>query len=129
MNGHKQSGGHWNAAFGLARCGSGGLGSPQESSRSGDGSASGTLFIVLDASPTAWRSRPSCCATRGTAGDGGDRVSSFAFDYPLNLQVGLFLVCSVLLRFENFEILTAFFQSVSATDSSRIPCNLCSRRS
>jgi len=49
MNGHKQSDGHWNVAFCLAGCGSGGFGSPQESSRSGDGSASGTFFIVLDA--------------------------------------------------------------------------------
>src|SRR5258707_9938048 len=46
MNGHAQSGGHWNVAFGLATGSSGGSGPPQWSSRSGDGSAAGILFII-----------------------------------------------------------------------------------
>src|SRR6266436_5688956 len=45
MNGHAQSGGHWNAAFGLVTKSSGGLGPPQWWSRPGDGSAKGILFI------------------------------------------------------------------------------------
>ena len=46
MNGHAQSGGHWNAAFGLGTTGLGGSGPPQWSSRSGDGSAKGILFMI-----------------------------------------------------------------------------------
>ena len=45
-NGHTQSGGHWNVAFRMVARGSGKLGTPQWSSRSGDGSANGILYII-----------------------------------------------------------------------------------
>src|ERR1017187_4293000 len=51
MNGHAQSGGHWNAAFGLLARTSDNVGSPQWSSRSGDGSANGILYI-MDMAPS-----------------------------------------------------------------------------
>jgi hypothetical protein len=54
MNGHAQSGGHWNTAFRLM--GSVGLGTPQESSRSGDGLAKNILVIIGCDRDTAWRS-------------------------------------------------------------------------
>ncbi|SRR6266567_6548810 len=109
MNGHKQSGGHWNAAFCLARCGSGGFGSPQESSRSGDGSASGTLLIVLDAlhksvaQPSRFAAPPEEQRAMGES-----RVSSFAFGYPVSLQVELLLVCSELISPERVGLLLRF---------------------
>jgi len=54
---------------------------------------------------------------------GKSRDSSFASDYPANLQAGLFLACSGLLRVESFDILTTF--SVRERhNSSRIPCSL-----
>jgi len=46
MNGRTQSGGHWKAAFRMRGSGSGELGTPQWSSRSVDGSASGILYIM-----------------------------------------------------------------------------------
>ena len=46
MNGHTQSGGHWNAAFWMMTTGSGDVGTPQWSSRSVDGSANGILYIM-----------------------------------------------------------------------------------
>src|SRR5450755_4933076 len=46
MNGHIQSGGHWNAAFWMMTTGSGDVGTPQWSSRSVDGSANGILYIM-----------------------------------------------------------------------------------
>jgi hypothetical protein len=62
-------------------------------------SASCTLFIVLDASTPVWRSGSFLAAPpQEQRAMGESRDSSFAFDYPVNLQVGLFLVCSVLLR-------------------------------
>jgi hypothetical protein len=50
MNGHTQSGGHWNAAFRVITSRSDGFGTSQQSSRSGDGSAKGILFIKRDTS-------------------------------------------------------------------------------
>jgi hypothetical protein len=46
MNGHRQSGGHWNAAFGLVRVGSGGLGTSVICSGSGSEAAKCTLFTM-----------------------------------------------------------------------------------
>jgi hypothetical protein len=46
MNGHAQSGGHWNAAFRVITRSSDGFGTSQGSSRSGDGSARGIRFIM-----------------------------------------------------------------------------------
>jgi hypothetical protein len=60
MNGHAQSGGHWNAAFGLVTRSSGGLGPPQWWSRSGNGSAKGILFIGGTPQGVAQRSHGLC---------------------------------------------------------------------
>jgi hypothetical protein len=46
MNGKTQSGGHWNVTFLTMASGSGGLGSPTQSSKSGDGSVNGILYIT-----------------------------------------------------------------------------------
>jgi hypothetical protein len=46
MNGPTQSGGHWNAAFGLLARTSDDVGSPSWSSRSVDGSANGILYTM-----------------------------------------------------------------------------------
>jgi len=56
MNGHAQSGGHWNAAFRVIAMGSVGLDTSQGSSRSGDGSANGILVSIDCDLITAWRS-------------------------------------------------------------------------
>jgi hypothetical protein len=56
MNGQTQSGGHWNVAFRMMARASGGLGSPKWSSRSGDGSATGNLFITRAHKSVAQRS-------------------------------------------------------------------------
>ena len=58
MNGHTQSGGHWNAAFGLLARTSGNVGSSWRSSRSGDGSANGIRYIMESILVTEWRSVP-----------------------------------------------------------------------
>jgi hypothetical protein len=46
MNGHRQSGGHWNVALGLAVRSSDFLGSLGCWSGSGEGSVNGTLFFM-----------------------------------------------------------------------------------
>src|ERR1700722_4775489 len=72
MNGHTQSGGHWNAAFWMMTTGSGDVGTPQWSSRSVDGSASGILYIWKASSNPliAWRRVPWLCHQKEEAGDG-----------------------------------------------------------
>jgi hypothetical protein len=77
MNGHTKSVGHWNTVFGLAMS-SDDAGSPQWSSRSGNGSAKGVLCIMGNVLPTAWRSVPSLRHQQEDAIDwGGSRICSF----------------------------------------------------
>jgi|SRR6202034_1281014 hypothetical protein len=64
MNGHTKSGGHWNAASRVMASASGGLGTPQSSSRSGHGSAKGSLLIIGDSPAAEWRSLTYRLATR-----------------------------------------------------------------
>jgi hypothetical protein len=82
VNGHRQSGGHWNAAFGLLAMSSDDVGSPQWSSRSGDGSTNGILRIMGNALPTAWRSVPSLRHQQERAVD-GEGAASVSFTTSL----------------------------------------------
>jgi hypothetical protein len=58
VNGHTQSGGHWNVAFGLVVRSSGFLDSLGCWSESGEGTADGALLIMRDIPPNErkWRS-------------------------------------------------------------------------
>src|ERR1700722_2268172 len=56
MNGHRQSGGHWNVAFGLVTRSSGSLGSSACVPGSGDGSPKEILLIISNTSTKQWRS-------------------------------------------------------------------------
>src|ERR1700681_4598191 len=88
MNGHAQSGGHWNAAFGRVTTNSDSSSPPQWSSRSGNGSANGILLVTVVLS-MAWRSGPMCCATRSEPERprGGPHQFLYVYDSSLEFTV------------------------------------------
>jgi hypothetical protein len=77
-NGHAQSGGHWNVALRMMARGSGNFGSPQWSSRSGDGSTNGILcitgIVLRQRSAASLR-----CATNRKMRSMGDGAASVSF--------------------------------------------------
>src|SRR4030088_1385692 len=103
MKGHEQSGGYWNAAFGLVTGSSDGTGPPQWSSRSGDGSPEGILFII-GSLPEGEAQRSHGCATRiGTGKTPGEGHISSSTSPTIHSIYNrpLFRVCP---RLHNCEI-------------------------
>lgn len=104
MNGHRQSGGHWNVALGLVVRSSDGLGSSGCWSGSGEGSPNGTLFIMRDTPPQrAGGAEFALAAPLGELANkwGKGRIGSFTSPlFGLTYNRHSLGVCSRLLSFE-----------------------------